>query len=128
MTTSGTWYPPSAGTGGLLLTNPPFAPMPQDITTGDTLYKTPRHEPWPHWEVTVYRAPGGNLPIVVRFLCMGRAQKRLDQCAAWLPVAQGWDQTRWAPNRDLLPQRLQRRRVPAAVLAAVECRLKEARR
>lgn len=33
---SGTWYPPSLGTGGVLIeaqlfTNPPFAPMTQDI-------------------------------------------------------------------------------------------------
>ena len=29
----GTWYPPKLGTGGFLLTNPPFAPMTDDITT-----------------------------------------------------------------------------------------------
>ncbi|MEY2643702.1 MAG: hypothetical protein RLZZ611_351 [Cyanobacteriota bacterium] len=32
MTPSGTWYPPELGTGGFLLTNPPFAPMTDDIT------------------------------------------------------------------------------------------------
>ena len=32
MNTSGTWYPPSLGTGGFLLTNPPFAPMTDDIS------------------------------------------------------------------------------------------------
>ena len=91
--------------------------MSPTLNDGDTLYRTPRHEPWPHWEVMVHRAPGGNLPIVVRFVCSGRVHKRLDQCAAWLPAAQGWDQTRWAPN-------VQRRQVPAQVLAAVEVALK----
>ena len=94
--------------------------MTTSLTTGDTLYKTPRHEPYPHWEVTVHRAPGGNLPIVVRFLCIGRVQKRLDQCAAWLPAAGGWDLQRWAPNQ-------QRRQVPVAVLAAVELTLRGGR-
>lgn len=83
------------------------------ITTGDTLWRTPRHEPWPHWEVSVHRAPGGNGPITVRFLCMGRTSKRLDQVAAWLPAVAAWDLTRWAPNG-------QRRQVPALVIAAVE--------
>jgi hypothetical protein len=32
MTTTGTWYPPSAGTGGFLLTNPPFALMTTTLT------------------------------------------------------------------------------------------------
>lgn len=87
------------------------------ITTGDTLWRTPRHEPWPHWEVSVHRAPGGSLPIVVRFLCMGRARKQLDQCAAWLTIAQGWDQTRWAPDQ-------RHSLVPAVVLSGVECALR----
>jgi len=32
MTTSNMWYPPTAGTGGFLITNPPFASMTQDLT------------------------------------------------------------------------------------------------
>lgn len=87
------------------------------MMTGDTLWRTAPHEPWPHWEVTVHRAPGGNGPITVRFLCMGRVGKRLDQVAAWLPTVGAWDQHRWAPN-------LQRRQVPALVLSGVECALR----
>lgn len=29
--TGGTWYPPSVGTGGFLLTNPPFTPMTSNL-------------------------------------------------------------------------------------------------
>lgn len=86
--------------------------MPQDITTGDTLYKTPRHEPWPHWEVTVHRAGGGNLPVLVRFVRRGR-MVTTRRMASWLPTVGAWDQHRWAPN-------LQQRQVPALVIAAVE--------
>ena len=114
MNTTGTWYPPSLGTGGVLITNPPFATMP--LSTGDTLYRTPRHEPWPQWHITVHRAPGGNLPVIVRFVQHHRLRKGLDQCAAWLPAAGGWDLQRWAPNQ-------QRRQVPTQVLAAVELAL-----
>lgn len=31
MSTSGTWHPPELGTGGFLLTNPPFAPMTNNL-------------------------------------------------------------------------------------------------
>lgn len=86
------------------------------LTTGDTLWRTPRHEPWPHWEVTVHHAPGGNLPLLVRFVRHGRMVKTR-RMASWLPAVGSWDQTRWAPN-------LQRRQVPGLVLSAVECALR----
>ena len=80
------------------------------ISTNDTLWRTPR------WHVTVHRAMGGNRPIEVRFVRHGRmiTTRRI---AVWLPTVGAWDQTRWAPN-------LQRRQVPADVLAAVECALR----
>lgn len=90
------------------------------MRNGDTLWRTPRHEPFPHWEVSVYRAPGGNLPVLVRFVSHGRMHKRLDQVAAWLPTVGGWDQHRWAPNG-------QKRQVPALVLSGVESALKAPR-
>jgi hypothetical protein len=117
---AGTWYPPgpttydpSAGTGGFL-SNPPFAIMP--LSNGDTLWRTPRHEPFPHWEVTVHRANGGNLPVLVRFLRHGR-MVTTRRIAAWLPTVGAWDQTRWAPNA-------QGRQVPDLVLSAVELALR----
>ena len=32
MSIAGHWYPPTAGTGGFLLANPPFAPMTESFT------------------------------------------------------------------------------------------------
>lgn len=90
--------------------------MSTTLAEGMTLYAEPRDHAWPRWTITIHRAPGGNLPLLVRFACFGRIHKQLDQVAAWLPVAQGWDQTRWAPN--------QHRKVPAAVLAAVEAAIR----
>ena len=91
--------------------------MSTTLAEGMTLYATPREQAWPNWVITIHHAPGGNLPLLVRFACFGRIHKQLDQVAAWLPVAQGWDQTRWAPNGK-------HRKVPAAVLAAVEAKLR----
>lgn len=111
LSTAGTWYPPgpatydpAAGAGGFL-SNPPFAAM--TLSTGDTLWRTAR------WEVTVHRAMGGNRPIEVRFMRHGRmiTTRRI---ATWLPTVGAWDQTRWAPNRQ----------VPDDVLAGVECALR----
>lgn len=41
MTAAGTWYPPELGTGGFLLTNPPFAPM----TDGPASFNYPDPSP-----------------------------------------------------------------------------------
>lgn len=45
-----TWYPPELGTGGFLLTNPPFAPMTDDISPAaqavlDAMHRSYDHEP-----------------------------------------------------------------------------------
>lgn len=86
------------------------------LANGDTLWRTPRHEPFPHWEVTVHRAGGGNLPVLVRFVRRGR-MVTTRRMATWLPTIGGWDQHRWAPNG-------QKRQVPAVVLSGVECALR----
>ena len=54
---------------------------------------------------------------LVTFTRYGTRGKQLDQCAAWLPREQAWDQTRWDPTNSRL--------VPAEALAKVEAWLKE---
>lgn len=48
MTTSGTWYPPSLGTGGFLLTNPPFAPMDQPLSPTAQVVLDAMHRSYDH--------------------------------------------------------------------------------
>ena len=89
------------------------------MRNGDTLWRTPRHEPFPHWEVTVYRDPGGNLPVLVRFVRRGR-MVTTRRMASWLPTVGGWNLTSWAPNGKTSG-------VPALVLSGVESALKAPR-
>lgn len=54
---TGTWYPPSLGTGGVLIeaqlfTNPPFAQMTEHDPTGRS-----GHEPTPPAELIITREP-----------------------------------------------------------------------
>lgn len=49
---------------------------------------------------------------LVQFTRWGKNGKQLDQCAAWQPTLQAWDQFRWHPIGSRL--------VPPAVLADVE--------
>jgi hypothetical protein len=81
---------------------------------------------------TLYKGPAGNgrLLVIVRptavgtlqaqwlvqFTRWGKHEKKLDQCAAWMPTLQAWDQTRWDPIGSRL--------IPAAVLADVEAWLR----
>jgi hypothetical protein len=53
---------------------------------------------------------------LVRFTRWGKNGKMLDQCAAWQPTLQAWDQLRWHPIGSRL--------IPPAALADVEAWLR----
>jgi len=83
-------------------------------------------------EATLYAAPigGSRLTItarptaigsnqaqwIVRFCRQSARTRMLDQCAAWLPGLDCWDQSRWHPVGSRL--------VPPAALATVEAWLR----
>lgn len=90
--------------------------MSTTLAEGMTLYATPREQAWPHWSITIHRAPGGNLPVLVRFVRRDR-MVTTRRIASWLPTVGGWNLTSWAPNGKTSG-------VPAAVLAAVETALR----
>jgi hypothetical protein len=60
--------------------------------------------------------PGRGGRWLVYFTRWGKNGKMLDQCAAWMPSLNAWDQHRWHPIGSRL--------IPPAVLADVEAWLR----
>lgn len=88
------------------------------MRAGEILWQSPEGQR-PQWRVVVHKDSSGNNPIQLRFQCLGRLIG-LRRIATWLPTVAAWDARGWVPNGD-------DRRVPSAVVQAVEAALKRPR-